>query len=266
MAKWPTLGCAGRSRARRSVPLPWARGSDSIHPSKPPQLPTSRAPPTYADVHNNCRQVTLEDWGRTHYDDALARQLAMLEQRLDGARGDTLVFTEHEPVFTLGLHPGADAHLLWNEHQLQAAGIAVKQSNRGGDITYHGPGQLVAYPIVSLEPQRDLHAYLRLLEDVLIDTVASFGLTGVRRHGKTGIWIGNRKIAAIGVAARRWIAYHGIALNVSPDLAHFAGIIPCGIDATEGSVTSLALEGVTKATLESAKTAFAAAFIRRWTA
>lgn len=215
-------------------------------------------------MHTNGRQVTVEDWGRTHYDDALARQLEMLEQRLTGTRGDTLVFTEHEPVFTLGLRAGASAHLLWSESQLQAAGVTVRQTNRGGDITYHGPGQLVAYPIVSLEPQRDLHAYLRFLEDVLIDTVATFGLTAHRRQGKTGIWIEHRKVAAIGVAARRWVAYHGIALNVSPDLGHFAGIIPCGIDATEGSVTSLVREGVTDATLERAKAAFASAFKQRW--
>ncbi len=209
-------------------------------------------------------QVTVEDWGRTRYDDALDRQLAMLDQRLAGARGDTLVFTEHEPVFTLGLRAGAAGHLLWNERQLREAGIAVRQTNRGGDITYHGPGQLVAYPIVSLERNKDLHAYLRFLEDVLIDTVAAFGLTATRREGKTGIWIEQRKVAAIGVAARRWIAYHGIALNVSPDLGHFEGIIPCGIAMAEGSVTSLAREGVPGATLDRAKTAFAAAFVRRW--
>lgn len=220
--------------------------------------------PTFRNVHNHCRLVTVEDWGRTPYDDALARQLAMLEQRLAGTRGDTLVFTEHEPVFTLGLRAGAGAHLLWNEGQLQTAGVAVRETNRGGDITYHGPGQLVAYPIVSLEPQKDLHAYLRFLEDVLIDTVASFGLNAHRRKGKTGIWIEHRKIAAIGVAARRWVAYHGIALNVSPNLGHFAGIIPCGIDATEGSVTSLVREGVADATLERAKAAFASAFKQRW--
>ncbi len=215
-------------------------------------------------MHNPSGQLTVEDWGRTHYDDALARQLAMLDQRLAGTRGDTLVFTEHEPVFTLGLRTGADAHLLWNESQLQAAGVAVKHTNRGGDITYHGPGQLVAYPIVSLERKKDLHVYLRFLEEVLIDTVASFGLTATRREGKTGIWIEQRKIAAIGVAARRWIAYHGIALNVSPDLGHFDGIIPCGIAATDGAVTSLAREGAPTATLDRAKAAFAAAFIRRW--
>ncbi|MBP8255947.1 MAG: lipoyl(octanoyl) transferase LipB [Opitutaceae bacterium] len=215
-------------------------------------------------VHHLSKQVTVEDWGRTQYDEALARQLTLLDQRLAGTRGDVLVFTEHEPVFTLGLRAGADAHLLWDESQLKAAGIAVRQTNRGGDITYHGPGQLVAYPIVSLERSKDLHAYLRFLEEVLIDTVASFGLTATRREGKTGIWIEHRKIAAIGVAARRWVAYHGIALNVSPNLSHFTGIIPCGITATDGSVTSLAHEGVSHATLESAKAAFATAFMRRW--
>lgn len=215
-------------------------------------------------MYSTSGKVIVEDWGRTHYDDALARQLTLLEDRLAGRRGDTLVFTEHDPVFTVGLRSGADTHLLWNETELTAAGVSVRQTNRGGDITYHGPGQLVAYPIVSLERRKDLHAYLRFLEDVLVDTVASFGLNAARRSGRTGIWIEQRKIAAIGVAARRWVAYHGVALNVSPDLGHFAGIIPCGISASDGSVTSLVREGVADATLDQARAAFTAAFVRRW--
>ncbi len=210
------------------------------------------------------QKLTVEDWGRTSYDDALARQLTLLDERLAGVRGDTLVLTEHAPVFTLGLRAGAETHLLWSKSQMEAAGIAVKQTSRGGDITYHGPGQLVAYPIVSLERRKDLHAYLRFLEDVLIDTVSTFGLTATRREGKTGIWIGQRKIAAIGVAARRWIAYHGIALNVSPDLGFFDGIIPCGIAAHDGSVTSLEREGVPNPTLDRAKAVFTECFSQRW--
>jgi lipoyl(octanoyl) transferase len=125
---------------------------------------------------------------------------------------------------------------------LGAQGVEVVKTNRGGDITYHGPGQIVGYPIVSLEPRRDLHAYLRFLEEVLIRSVACFGLEASRNPGKTGIWIGQRKIAAIGVAVRRWVAYHGFALNVSTNLDHFTGIIPCGISATDGTVTSLHAE------------------------
>src|SRR5690606_8944523 len=109
------------------------------------------------------------------------------------------------PVFTVGLRTGAAGHLLWDAPRLAAEGVAVHETNRGGDITYHGPGQLVAYPIVSLDTRRDLHAYLRFLEDVLVATVARHGLAAGRREGLTGIWIAERKLAAIGVAVRRWV-------------------------------------------------------------
>ncbi len=180
------------------------------------------------------------DWGRTAYVDAYARQRALVAQRKAEAIPDTLVLTEHDPVYTMGVRPGADKHLVWNAQTLEAAGVELVKTNRGGDITYHGPGQLVGYPIVSLREQRDLHAYLRLLESVLIDTVAAFGLQATRRPRLTGIWIGTRKLAAIGVAVSSWVTYHGFALNVDPDLHHFSGIIPCGI--TDGTVTSLAAE------------------------
>ncbi len=182
------------------------------------------------------------DWGRTRYAAALVRQEAWVAQRLEGKLGDTLVFTEHEPVFTLGVRPGAETHLLWDREQLARHGLEVVPTNRGGDITYHGPGQIVGYPIVSLAGSRDLHAYLRLLEQVLIDSLDRLGLAATRREGLTGIWLGHRKIAAIGVAVRRWVTYHGFALNVSPNLAHFRGIVPCGIAADAGSVTSMELE------------------------
>lgn len=211
-------------------------------------------------------EIATIAWGRTRYSDALARQLALLDERLAGIRGDALIFTEHDPVFTLGLRPGADRHLLWNSEKLAAEGIDIAKTNRGGDITYHGPGQLVVYPIVSLETHKDLHAYLRFLEDVLIETVASLGASANRREGKTGIWIANRKVAAIGVAARRWIAYHGVALNVSPDLRHFDGIVPCGIEADEGTVTSLHREGLNAVSMADATAAFRCAFLPRWDA
>ena len=180
------------------------------------------------------------DWGRTGYAEATRRQEELVRQRLAGEIADTLVFTEHEPVFTLGARRGADQHLLWTPAELAARHIHLATTNRGGDITYHGPGQIVGYPIVSLEPRRDLHAYLRLLEQVLINTTNGFGLAAERRAGKTGIWLGPRKLAAIGVAVRRWVTYHGFALNVTTDLSHFGGIVPCGI--TDGTVTSLAAE------------------------
>ncbi|WP_404421730.1 lipoyl(octanoyl) transferase LipB [Nibricoccus sp. IMCC34717] len=186
--------------------------------------------------------LTIQDWGRTPYAEALERQKALVELRVQGLAGDTLVFTEHEPVFTIGLRSGAEQHLVWDSAALQRQGVSVATTNRGGDITYHGPGQIVGYPVMDISARKDLHAYLRFLEEVLIAAVARHGLTANRRDGLTGIWIGSRKVAAIGVAVRRWVTYHGFALNVSPDLTHFTGIIPCGISASDGTVTSLAQE------------------------
>ena len=184
-------------------------------------------------------RVTL-DWGRTAYAEALARQEDLVARRNAGELGDTLVFTEHDPVYTLGVRKDADQHMIWDEAELAKRGIAVCKTNRGGDITYHGPGQIVGYPIINLAPRKDLHAYLRLLEQVLINTVGTFGLAAARREGKTGIWLGPRKIAAIGVAVKKWTTSHGFALNVNTDLAPYSGIVPCGI--TDGTVTSMAVE------------------------
>lgn len=184
--------------------------------------------------------LEVQDWGRTDYADAFERQKALVDRRRSDEAPDTLVLTEHAPVYTIGLRKGADQHLIWNAEQLEAQGIAVIKSNRGGDITYHGPGQIVGYPIISLRERRDLHAYLRDLEEVVIRSLALFGLETARREGKTGIWLGERKLCAIGVAVRSWVTYHGFALNVNPDLGHFSGIVPCGI--TDGTVTSMEAE------------------------
>jgi lipoyl(octanoyl) transferase len=186
--------------------------------------------------------ITTLDWGRTRYEVALAAQNDLVARRIAGDIGDTLVFTEHEPVYTVGLRSGAEHNLVWEAEHLAREGIEVVKTNRGGDITYHGPGQIVGYPIIDLSSRKDLHEYLRLLEQVMINTVGSLGLVASRREGKTGIWIGTRKVAAIGVAVRRWVAYHGFALNVNANLGHFQGIVPCGINATEGTVTSLQAE------------------------
>ncbi|MFP4352407.1 MAG: lipoyl(octanoyl) transferase LipB [Puniceicoccaceae bacterium] len=184
--------------------------------------------------------VRVEDWGRTAYRAALERQLETLRERRDGRRPDTLVLTEHDPVFTVGRRRGAAGHLTADPAFLERHGIEVAETNRGGDITYHGPGQITGYLFVDLSRDRDLHRLLRRVEDLLIAVVSAHGLVCGRRAGLTGVWIGNRKIAAIGMAARHWISFHGFALNVSTDLTHFEGIVPCGI--TEGSVTSLARE------------------------
>ena len=166
-----------------------------------------------------------------------------MARRIAGEIGDTLVFTEHEPVFTVGLRrQGSESHVVWDEAERAKNGVELVRANRGGDITYHGPGQIVGYPIVSLAARPDLHAYLRFLEEVLIHSLGSLGLAAARRPGKTGIWLGTRKIAAIGVGVRRWVTYHGFALNVNPDLGHFSGIVPCGIASEDGTVTSIEAE------------------------
>lgn len=202
---------------------------------------TDNAAPPSATASGTVTPHTL-DWGRTRYADAWKRQEELVAARNAGNAPDTLVFTEHEPVFTLGVRRGAEQNLLWNETELARRGVELVTTNRGGDITYHGPGQIVGYPIVNLTPRKDLHAYLRFLEDVMIRSVAHFGLTAGRNPGKTGIWVERRKIAAIGVAVKKWTTFHGFALNVNTDLTPFTGIIPCGITAADGTVTSLQLE------------------------
>lgn len=204
--------------------------------------------------------ATTLDWGRTRYGEGWKRQEQLVAQRNAGAAPDTLVFTEHDPVFTMGVRRGAEQNLLWNEAELARRGIDLVATNRGGDITYHGPGQIVGYPIVSLAPRKDLHAYLRFLEDVMIASVAQFGLTADRNPGKTGIWIERRKIAAIGVAVKKWTTFHGFALNVNTDLSPFTGIIPCGITASDGTVTSMQLELGRPIDLAEAKAVLASKF------
>lgn len=213
-------------------------------------------------------RLAILDWGRTRYEPAWRAQESLVARRLAGEIPDTLIFTEHDPVYTVGLRSGAEKHLVWDADRLALSGIEVVKTNRGGDITYHGPGQIVVYPIVSLDTHRDLHAYLRFLEEVLIAALARFGLAAARRDGLTGIWIAERKLAAIGVSVRRWVACHGFALNVAPDLAHFTGIIPCGIAATDGTVTSLAVEltarGLSTPLHDEVRTVLAAEFTARW--
>lgn len=227
-----------------------------------PVLPFASSAPAANPEVSPRPAVQVQDWGRTEYRSAWAAQEGLVQERLDGARGDTLVFTEHDPVYTYGVRPGAEKHLLLDAHSAQSRGIAVVRTNRGGDITYHGPGQIVGYPIVDLAAHKDLHAYLRLLEQVLINTVGMLGLAAARRPGKTGIWLGTRKIAAIGVASRRWVTYHGFALNVSCDLTAFAGIVPCGI--TDGTVTSMEAELGRSLDLDEVKRLLAAEFIDLW--
>lgn len=167
--------------------------------------------------------------GRTGYAAALASQRAVHEQRKAGHCPDTLVLTEHEPVLTLGRH--ADArHLRVPESSLAARGIALVPVERGGDITYHGPGQLVAYPILDLTSYgRDIRRYIHALEQSAIDLLATYGVTGDRQTGTPGVWVGAEKIASVGVFISRWVTLHGLAINIDPDLAPFDLIEPCGL-------------------------------------
>jgi len=163
-------------------------------------------------------------------------QLDTVAARQRGEGPDTLILVEHDPpVITLGRSRTAQANVLMPES------IEVVDIERGGDVTWHGPGQLVAYPIVLLgEGERDLHRFLRNLEEAVIRTAGDFGVTAGREPGKTGVWIEGRKLASIGIACRRWVTFHGLALNVDPDLHQFARINPCGFDASV--MTSLAAE------------------------
>lgn len=167
--------------------------------------------------------------GRVGYSDGLALQERSVASIRAGTAPEQLLLLEHPNVFTLGR--GARAgNILLDRDRLRSLCIEVHETGRGGDVTYHGPGQLVGYPIIDLKPDRcDVHRYVRDLEEVLIRTIAEFGIAGERIAGLTGVWVGGEKIAAIGVRIARWITSHGFALNVNTDLKYFGMIVPCGI-------------------------------------
>jgi lipoyl(octanoyl) transferase len=174
------------------------------------------------------------------YAESLELQRRLVEERKAGRIDDVLLLVEHPHVLTLGVRTGGGrGHILVPDERLTSLGIDVFEAGRGGDITYHGPGQLVGYPIIDLKPDRcDVHRYVRDLEDVLIRTVADFGIAAGRVDGLTGVWAGDDKLAAIGVRISRWVTSHGFALNVTTDLDYFRLIVPCGI--RDKGVTSMA--------------------------
>ncbi|MFZ5476649.1 MAG: lipoyl(octanoyl) transferase LipB [Myxococcota bacterium] len=173
--------------------------------------------------------------GRVPYAEAHALQQDLVRRRADGEIDDVVVVCEHDPVYTVGRRRDAGANVL------APGDVPVVEVERGGDVTWHGPGQLVVYPILKLaEP--DLHAHMHRLEQLMIDTCADFGLGAGRDARNTGAWVGGRKIGSVGIACRRWVTWHGLALNVSSDLAFFRRINPCGFDAA--IMTSMAEEGV----------------------
>ena len=168
--------------------------------------------------------------GTLDYSEALRVQEHCVQQLGSNEGQEQLLLLEHPHVFTLGR--GADSsNILTDRAELRALSVEVHETGRGGDVTYHGPGQLVGYPIVNLRPDRcDVHRYVRDVEEMLIRTIADFGITGSRISGLTGVWVGNDKIGAIGVRIARWITSHGFALNVNTDLSYFRMIVPCGIE------------------------------------
>jgi lipoyl(octanoyl) transferase len=185
------------------------------------------------------RPIEVHRLGIVPYGDALELQKNLVELRKANEIPDQLLLLEHPPVITLGVKTRNDrTHVVATPETLEDEGVEVFESGRGGDVTYHGPGQLVGYPIMDLRPDRcDVHRYVRDLEEMLIRVAAGFGVAAERSPGLTGVWVGNEKLAAIGVRIARWVTSHGFALNANTNLAHFDLIVPCGI--TNKGVTSL---------------------------
>ncbi len=185
------------------------------------------------------RTLEVRRLGRVPYGEALDLQNVLAEERRHNRIGDVLLLLEHPHVLTLGARgDGGRAHILATPARLAELGVSVFETGRGGDVTYHGPGQLVGYPIIDLTPDRcDVHRYVRDVEEVIIRTIADCGIEAGRIKGLTGVWVGHEKIAAIGIRISRWITSHGFAFNISTDLDYFKLIVPCGI--TDRGVTSL---------------------------
>jgi lipoyl(octanoyl) transferase len=204
------------------------------------------------------RSLEAVDLGRMRYGDALRVQEKLVEERKRGEGRDTLLFVEHPHVITMGRN-GKEHHLLAGSEVLARTGIEFFETNRGGDVTYHGPGQLVGYPIFDLrEWRRDVHAFFRGVEQALIQALLSVGVEAERlpQKGYEGVWVRGAKIAAIGIHISRWITSHGFALNVDTDLSYFKYIVPCGLTKPVCSLRSLG----SKATREDMMSALAGAF------
>jgi lipoyl(octanoyl) transferase len=186
------------------------------------------------------RTLDVRRLGVVGYEDGLALQRSLVEDRKADRIGDVLLLLQHPAVITLGVKgDGGRTNIVASEARLAELGIAVHETGRGGDVTYHGPGQIVGYPILDLRPDRcDVHRYVRDVEEVMIRACADYGVTADRIKGLTGAWVGAEKIGAIGVRISRWITSHGFAFNVTTDLGYFDLIVPCGI--REHGVTSLA--------------------------
>jgi lipoyl(octanoyl) transferase len=185
------------------------------------------------------RTFEVRRLGTVPYAEALTLQRELVEERRANRVPDLLLLLQHPPVITLGVKgDGGRSNVLVSDERLAELGVEISETGRGGDVTYHGPGQIVGYPILDLKPDRcDVHRYVRDLEEVMIRVCADYGVTADRIKGLTGTWVGNEKIGAIGVRISRWITCHGFAFNVSTSLDHFQLIVPCGI--ADHGVTSL---------------------------
>lgn len=185
------------------------------------------------------REIEVRRLGRIGYAEGLELQKQLVEQRKAGEIPDQLLLLEHPPVITLGVKTrNNQTNIVATPEALANEGVSVYETGRGGDVTYHGPGQLVGYPIIDLKPDRcDVHKYVRDIEEVVIRAAAAFGVEADRMPGLTGAWVGNEKLAAIGVRISKWVTSHGFAFNVNTALNHFDFIVPCGI--TDKGVTSL---------------------------
>jgi lipoyl(octanoyl) transferase len=222
-----------------------------------------------AGATETARTLEVRRLGVVGYDDGLALQRSLVEDRKAGRIEDVLLLLQHPAVITLGVkRDSGRANIVATDARLAELGIAVHETGRGGDVTYHGPGQIVGYPILDLRPDRcDVHRYVRDVEEVMIRACAAYGLTAGRIKGLTGAWVGADKIGAIGVRISRWITSHGFAFNVSTDLEHFGLIVPCGI--ADRGVTSLERATGTPVPMTEAEDVivreFAAVFDRRVT-
>ncbi len=171
-----------------------------------------------------CLEIGIEEYGKV-----FELQKTLNQARRNGTIPDTVILLEHHPCLTIGRNGGLD-HILVSDQFLDQEGIKVYETDRGGDITYHGPGQLVCYPILDLNGfGRDIHLYARLIEETLIRTLDSFGIAAGRKSDYPGVWVGDAKIGAEGIGIQHWVTMHGVSLNVCPDLRHFSFIVPCGI-------------------------------------
>ena len=204
------------------------------------------------------RKIDILNLGFKPYKEVWDLQKELVEKRRNGQINDTLILVEHEPVYTLGKNADEN-HILQHSPQ----DVKTYHIERGGDVTFHGPGQLVGYPILDLHNyKKSISWYMRSLEQLIIDTLAEYGITAERKVGLTGVWVGDEKIAALGVRVTRWVTMHGFALNVTPDLIYYSSIIPCGI--FEYGVTSMAKLVTNEITVNSVKRVLTKMFMNQF--